>query len=339
MVLAHGLLGFAELNLAAPLRVIPALQYWRGIVAALRDRAGVVVLAATVPPAATIEARAARLRDEIDRAVQGEVLRVRRERVDEGDGERVGEGEGKGEGEGEELVGEERHEPEVLVNVIAHSMGGLDARCMIATMAREREAAGAPEEAEAGGDRRRIPWRVASLTTIGTPHRGSAVADRVVARILGRHWDRGATAAPDGGSRHEEDDEAGPRLSRAHALLRRTTGGSASQPGAVEQLTRGYMSGAFNPATPDDAAVRYFSFGAALDRAGPWLLSPFRASHAELARTQGEGDNDGLVSVRSAMWGDYRGTVRGVSHLELIGWENRALGWARRRGWIAGKQK
>ena len=36
-----------------------------------------------------------------------------------------------------------------------------------------------------------------------------------------------------------------------------------------------------------------------------------------------DGDNDGLVSVSSARWGDYRGTIagktnRGVSHADLV---------------------
>lgn len=39
-----------------------------------------------------------------------------------------------------------------------------------------------------------------------------------------------------------------------------------------------------------------------------------------------EGANDGLVSVSSSMWGEYKGTLNGVSHLDLINWTNR-LRW------------
>jgi triacylglycerol lipase len=53
------------------------------------------------------------------------------------------------------------------VHLIAHSMGGLDARYMIAKL----------DMAE----------RVASLTTIGTPHLGSSVADVVLNEKRGRH--------------------------------------------------------------------------------------------------------------------------------------------------------
>ncbi|KAJ3519516.1 hypothetical protein NM208_g14097 [Fusarium decemcellulare] len=42
--------------------------------------------------------------------------------------------------------------------------------------------------------------------------------------------------------------------------------------------------------------------------------------------TQAEGPNDGLVSVESSHWGTYKGTLLGVSHLDLINWSNR-VGW------------
>lgn len=39
-----------------------------------------------------------------------------------------------------------------------------------------------------------------------------------------------------------------------------------------------------------------------------------------------EGPNDGLVSVESSRWGEYKGTLDNVSHLDLINWTNR-LRW------------
>lgn len=53
----------------------------------------------------------------------------------------------------------------------------------------------------------------------------------------------------------------------------------------------------------------------------PSLLSPFRQSHGVISRD--EGPNDGLVSVASAQWGSYKGTLVGVNHLDLINWTNR----------------
>ncbi|KAJ6140169.1 hypothetical protein N7471_006655 [Penicillium samsonianum] len=94
--------------------------------------------------------------------------------------------------------------------------------------------------------------------------------------------------------------------------------------GAFSQLTRKYMTETFNPNTPDMDDVRYFSYGAAVE---PSIWSAFRLSHRVLAEI--EGPNDGLVSVSSSRWGGdagYKGTLMGVSHLDLINWTNR-LKW------------
>ena len=69
---------------------------------------------------------------------------------------------------------------------------------------------------------------------------------------------------------------------------------------------------------------RYFSYGAKFE---PALWSAFRQSHRIVTRE--EGPNDGLVSVASSRWGgesSYKGTLVGVSHLDLINWTNR-LRW------------
>ncbi|KAK3069762.1 hypothetical protein LTS18_000243 [Coniosporium uncinatum] len=79
------------------------------------------------------------------------------------------------------------------------------------------------------------------------------------------------------------------------------------------------MNNNFNPKTPDLEGVRYFSYGASLD---PTFFSIFRPSHNIIKRLEGA-LNDGLVSVPSSKWGDYKGTLIGVSHLDLINWTNR----------------
>ncbi|KAI4208283.1 MAG: hypothetical protein LQ346_000163 [Caloplaca aetnensis] len=66
---------------------------------------------------------------------------------------------------------------------------------------------------------------------------------------------------------------------------------------------------------------RYFSYGASVE---PALWSVFRQSHRIVKIA--EGSNDGLVSVASSKWGDYKGTLVNVSHLDLINWTNR-LRW------------
>ena len=51
----------------------------------------------------------------------------------------------------------------------------------------------------------------------------------------------------------------------------------------------------------------------------------FRPSHIVIRELEGA-PNDGLVSVPSSMWGMYKGTLVGVSHLDLINWTDR-LKW------------
>jgi triacylglycerol lipase len=164
------------------------------------------------------------------------------------------------------------------VNIVAHSMGGLDARYMLSYLR--------PEGV-----------RVASLVTIATPHRGSAVADRFFYG-LGGH--RG--------------------LKRAKRFLAPL----GLETDALAQLTRDYMNEEFNPFIPDVAGVRYFSYGAAMDPP-PGILSPFWGPYKLLKKEEGE--NDGLVSVESSRWGNYQGTLVGVSHLDLINWSN-SVAWA-----------
>lgn len=63
----------------------------------------------------------------------------------------------------------------------------------------------------------------------------------------------------------------------------------------------------------------------------PGLFNIFRPFHQLLEEV--EGPNDGLVSVASSKWGGdagYKGTLVGVSHLNLINWSNRA-------GWLIGE--
>ncbi|KPI37373.1 Lipase 2 [Cyphellophora attinorum] len=157
------------------------------------------------------------------------------------------------------------------VNIVAHSMGGLDARYLISRLQPSK-------------------FKVKSLTTIATPHRGSSAADMLF-RDIGVD-----------------------NVNQLYKLLGRLK----VDTGAFAQLTRGYIMDTFNPVVPNDPDVRYFSYGAA---ATPHILSVFRLSHDLMDII--EGPNDGLVSVASSRWGEYKGTLMGVTHLDLINWTNR----------------
>ncbi|KFY05382.1 hypothetical protein O988_00033 [Pseudogymnoascus sp. VKM F-3808] len=154
------------------------------------------------------------------------------------------------------------------VNIIAHSMGGLDARYMISRLK--------PENVE-----------VLSLTTVATPHRGSAFADFMF-------------------------DEIGPgNLPTLYKIFE----GVGLGTGAFSQLTTKFMINEFNPKTPDKPGVQYFSYGADVH---PSFWSAFKQPHKVVEKL--EGPNDGLVSVGSSKWGTYKGTLVDVSHLDLINW-------------------
>jgi triacylglycerol lipase len=200
VVLAHGLFGFNELHLLG--KYVPGIQYWRGIRDALAAK-DVEVIITEVPPAGSIEARAAVLAEQIADKAGGKT-----------------------------------------VNIIAHSMGGLDSRYMISQLK--------PSNV-----------KVLSLTTIATPHRGSAMADFV--------FDRMGVA----------------RVPRLYKKLDHM----GVDTGAFSQLMREYMAERFNPKTPNSPEVRYYSYGASLE---PRKWTIFRLSHGIIKKMEGAA-NDGLV--------------------------------------------
>jgi triacylglycerol lipase len=168
------------------------------------------------------------------------------------------------------------------VNVIAHSMGGLDARYAISHLGY--------------GD------RIASLTTIATPHRGTAVADIALGLMPGPVEDAlGVISWLAGCTVDGVDYEA----CTQSAIV------------AAQELTTSYANNVFNPSTPDDPRVRYFSYAGktgwgSIDIVDPLLLVPYNILFLA------EGANDGLVSVNSAMWGEFQEVVH-ADHLDEIG--------------------
>lgn len=135
------------------------------------------------------------------------------------------------------------------VHIIAHSMGGLDARMMIVDMGMEE--------------------RVASLTTIGTPHLGTVLADRVLGfggKLLIKILQEAVRLNLQGF--HDLTTAA------CEAFNRRTRDSEAKN-AVVYQTYSSYEEG-------DDMFVPLF---------GSWAF--IRAV---------EGRNDGLVPVRSQMW-------------------------------------
>jgi len=154
--------------------------------------------------------------------------------------------------------------PDRRVNVIAHSMGGLDARYALTHLG--------------------LGSRVASLTTIGTPHFGTPLAD------LGR--------------------ETLKRLGLARALRWLGIGFDA-----LFDLSSEGMAD-FNRKTPDASGVAYASVvGVAhVKRHTHPLLIP-----GLLYLRRKSGENDGLVPTSSQRWGEVLWEIE-ADHWAQIGW-------------------
>ncbi|KAJ2925624.1 hypothetical protein H1R20_g11470, partial [Candolleomyces eurysporus] len=136
-------------------------------------------------------------------------------------------------------------------------------------------------------------FTVLSVTTIATPHRGSSFADHFL-HSIGKH-----------------------RLPQLISMLELLPNGGGDGK-AFESLTLESMK-QFNEETPDVEGVKYFSWGAVYE---PGLIDTWKYPHSVILEK--EGPNDGLVSIESAKWGTYLGTLHQVNHLDLVGWINTA---------------
>jgi triacylglycerol lipase len=164
----------------------------------------------------------------------------------------------------EELAAFIRAVPARRVNVVAHSMGGLDARFAIARLGLERN--------------------VASVTTVGTPHLGTPLADL------------GAGLAE-------------------RALLLEALARLGVDVEAFRDLTTARMR-EFNREVPDVRAVAYLSVvGVAPSRreVNPLLLP----TYVWLGERGGE--SDGVVPAASQVWGEVVRTIA-ADHWAQIGW-------------------
>ena len=172
------------------------------------------------------------------------------------------------------------------VNLIGHSQGGVDARALIS--------------ARGYGD------RVSALITVGTPHRGSYAVDVALGYAPGPSQEvlfllfdfLGAVTADE-----QADVEA-----------------------SLHGLSEAYMTNEFNPHNPDDPRVEYISYTGRSCAPDEFLnpqndcedlVDPIWALTYGILRAA-QGDNDGLVTVESAKWGEFRGLMF-ADHLDEVG--------------------
>jgi triacylglycerol lipase len=167
--------------------------------------------------------------------------------------------------------------PEGAIHIIAHSMGGLDSRTLISRNLNGLSA----------------PGRVASLTTLSTPHRGSPVADLL------------AGPRPDGLRRLVYDG-----IGQSIGLLGIDTG-------ALGNLTTESAS-----RVPDAARshphIRYSSYFAS-GRPGirPTCFA-LAATHHYIQAVTGQ-ENDGVVTLDSARYGEFQQPFWHCDHVDMVG--------------------
>lgn len=162
------------------------------------------------------------------------------------------------------------------INIIAHSKGGLEARYLASTMGMSN--------------------RIASITTLSTPHHGSHTIDWLLPRFS--PLIRFGCFCFDG--------------------FRRLVGDH--HPNTYQiicELTTAHMR-QFNVENPDDPHIFYRSY--AFVMGGP--LSDIVMAFPNAVVSFFEGENDGLVSPANAKWTNFRGIYRsvarrGISHPDV----------------------
>ena len=182
------------------------------------------------------------------------------------------------------------------VNVIAHSQGGIDTRYIISTLGY--------------GD------RIASLTTISTPHHGTRLGDAYLGMIPG--WTDGMSNG----------------LAWLLGVAISEMGDDPDLRASMWQISETTMQ-AFNDENPDDPRVAYFSWAGRsflnlgrgicdeaevenpprVDICTVWLQATGRFVGESLLHPK---PNDGLVAVESARWGRFQGCIP-ADHIDEVG--------------------
>ncbi|KAJ7601141.1 alpha beta-hydrolase [Mycena floridula] len=234
------------------------------------------------------------------------------------------------------------------INFLAHSMGGLDCRYLISHVK--------PTE-----------YNPLSLTTISTPHRGSPFMDWCAENIgIGKLTqaeeilDATARKASEAISNVASSEAPSENEKKSAAKTVLSLSALSSLPSsfttmllsildspAYANLTTSYLNNVFNPATPNDPRVKYFSVAGRMSNVNIW--HPFwlpkmvldgaetkqrknmkerweRAKQAgqdvdsaPLWDREEEWGHDGLVTVQSAKWGEFLGIMEGCDHWEMRG--------------------
>ncbi len=161
------------------------------------------------------------------------------------------------------------------VNLIAHSMGGLDARHMLFN----------------DRNKDRIHRKIASVTTISTPHEGSPFADRFLERL-----------------------EPLIKLLKASSL----DINGFEDVGTHACKTYNTRSDVREFETSCEGTILFQTYAGRHPYQG---ISLFH-KHSYTLIHKLEGDNDGMVSVKSAKWREhyFKGILENTEHFNEVGW-------------------
>jgi len=211
------------------------------------------------------------------------------------------------------------------VNLICHSLGGLDCRYLVSP---------AGLAADLDVSRGTMAARVASITTIGTAHRGTRVADVLLGALP--DGDRGAlvndfaTLAGDAfaparidGDVHLRDALRALSVAAAPAFNDEITNAE----GVLYQSWAGYSRPMGTATAEHDAllaaACRTEDGASGLPTAGKHdfmalILLPFASVAGDQGADRPGLPNDGLATVESAKWGTFKGCIP-ADHMEQLG--------------------
>jgi triacylglycerol lipase len=190
-----------------------------------------------------------------------------------------------------EAFGNGTLDPSQRTHIIAHSQGGLDARFMLS-----------PANPNSVSANDHSP-KIASLTTIGSPHQGSPIADLLLLRPLDQ------------------------RLARLEAFIHHPLLGEALvragldllglDGNALDDLSTEKMA-QFNQDFPDHPTVRYYSVAGAGRSRVPQTSRLLFGFYLYIKSLRGE-PNDGLVTVSSAQRWNADSQIWPTDHADEIG--------------------
>ncbi|KAH7872298.1 alpha beta-hydrolase [Lentinula edodes] len=234
------------------------------------------------------------------------------------------------------------------LNFLAHSMGGLDCRDLISRV-------------------KPTKYTPLSLTTVSTPHRGSPFMDwcsdnlglgrlaREEQKLLARASHSHANDATTGSSSPKPQTRSTLSLSSLPSSFTTLLLSILDSP-AYANLTSAHLNNVFNPSTPDDPRVKYFSVTGRMPGVNIWhplwlpklVVDDFEHRERQRLRESWVSDNgeyseadsqykplwardeewgnDCLVTVQSSKWGEFLGVMDGCDHWEIRGARGLELG-------------